>query len=222
MPTIDASLNYRMWTNTVAITLTSKSNGGDTTISVTHALNQALKREEIEKSNGRYSALDRVFNLPTTLLQGLTPKEGDSLSVTGETLTNGASAPTWLILEAQRLSWGYRWRLVCRDPIIVHQLADRVDIYEAVFAQDEAKSRVATFSLKYGALAARLQPQTGTQDDEHGKRSDFKDYLVFLSENVTVTTDDQVRHDDVIYQIDGWRQAERLGELMTLLVSRRD
>ena len=68
------------------------------------------------------------MNLPTTLLSGITPKEGDRLTYDAETLANGPDAPEYRVLRADRLSWGYRWRLVIRDPILVHGLYDRISI----------------------------------------------------------------------------------------------
>ena len=44
MPTINAADNYLIWANPVAVTYVSKSNGGDTTVSVAYSLNQALRR----------------------------------------------------------------------------------------------------------------------------------------------------------------------------------
>lgn len=215
--------DYLVWAADSPLTGTyvSVSDAGNTSVSLTHIDNAQLTRKEIEASGGAYTSLDRVFNIPNTLL-GLVAKPGDYLTISSESITNGGDSITYTVLDAQRQVWGTVTRCVCRDPIICYQLAQRVDVYEATFAQDEAASRVPTFSVKYSAVPARIQEISGEPSDERGKRTMRRRFNIFVAQHLELSTDDEIRFDGERYAVIGWRNPDRLGELMTLECNGKD
>lgn len=195
MPTIDASSNYLMWTNPVAVTYVSKSDAGDTTVRVAYSLNQALRRNEVEGFGGDYSPLDRVVNLPTALLGGVVPKRGDRLTYDAETLANGPDAPTYRVLEAQRLSWGHRWRLVLRDPVLVYGLRDTVTIRRFDLTTTPGTSGEAT--VLHASLPAAVQLFSRDDANDGDTATLGPTYRVAVAEDISdVRRQDQVELED--------------------------
>ena len=211
---LDFSQDYLIWDTYEAGTLTSRDNAGNTDLSIARAHRNALTRREIEASQGAYRGDDIAFHLPTALLGSTTPKSGDYWT--------DADSVRYNVLIAIRSTHKATWRIICRNPIIAYGLRQRVNIYQATFAQDAGKARTPTFTLKYPAVAARIQPQDGSQEDTRGKRLDRRRYTIWVAEDLDVSADDQVRFDDAIYTINSWRGMETLDNLMALDCTRRD
>lgn len=229
MPSINAADNYLMWTNTVAVTLVSRNRPGvgDTETSIAYALNQKLSRKEVEASAGKYSSLDRVFNIPTTLLGGVIPKVGDRLRVAtaSETLTVidggegvGAASPLYRVIEAERATWGYRWRLVCSDPVIVYGLRDIITIRRPTIRPGETTGY--TYLMQAVKASAQLMNRRG--GTEAGYAHLNEEWHIAIAEDASLIR--QIQRQDQVVLEDGTpleivevRAEDRLRELSVLV-----
>lgn len=109
MSTIDAASSYLNWSNTETVTLTPYLNGSaQTAVTGITALRRALSKTEIASGVGVYLQGDEVvWNLPNAMLSSNVPKPGDTITDAGSVV--------WTIISVQKLTWGTRWRCVCRQ-----------------------------------------------------------------------------------------------------------
>ena len=97
---------YKNWVGTESVVYARKAPGGTTTTTVAHALRRALRRSEVQASQGLWTMQDLAWNLPEAELDlDTTPTEGDTIT---------AGSEVWSVLEVQLLTKRSRWRFVCR------------------------------------------------------------------------------------------------------------
>ena len=102
----DTSAHYLFWHNTEAVTLTVQRSAGATAVAGVTALRRALSRGEHAAGGAHLHEENVAWNLPHALLAGQEPQPGD-------TLTDSVGV-VWMIAAVQRLTWGTRWRCLCR------------------------------------------------------------------------------------------------------------
>lgn len=206
---LDLSQDYRIFDNLEAGTLTSKRTSGDVMFPVEQALRRALTKKELADSYGRYTGLDVVWHLPKDLIPAVDPKPGDIW-------TDDETETDWTILEAKFNTLKSMWRCVSRDPVIVFDLRQLLDVYEPTAALGVTGVREPVYAASYTAIAGRIQEADGSQVEDRGKRGTLKRFNIFVADQLTLTTDSQIRHNGTIYSVKGWRGRESIGQLMTI------
>jgi hypothetical protein len=212
---IDISQDYLFYDNLEPVTYTFKNpSGSDVPVAVSAALRADLTRKEIEYSNGAYCGLDIVWFLPDTLLRlqpgpnDLTPQPKPRDTV------QDPAGTTWTVLESGLINLGSsrgEWRLVCRDPIIVYELRDLVNIEQPTITYDAAGAPVRTWAAIYTALACRVQPESADIADERGVRGQSTRYTVYLSQGVTVDVREcRVNWNGKLLDVVSYQDAERI------------
>ncbi len=205
---MDFSADYVLWDLAEAVTFTASATAGNTNVSVATALRAQPEERERAPSGGVYAGFDLTWYLPGPLLSGHSPKPGDLV-------TDGSSVP-YTVLKTNYDQLDKVWVLYTVDLILANDLRDTVDIYGPTDGQDAGGARVPSFAPVYSSLAARVQEVQGEVATERGKHGTRQRFDVFLTTRVSVTIHHQVRKGATIYSVTGWRNPDRIDELMVL------
>ena len=165
-------------------------------------------------SGGAYTSSDVVFFLPVdeTIVSTVTtsPKAGD--------LLEDAAEETHTVLEARLEDFGSSWICISRNMAIVHNLRDTVEWMRCTNSQDRAGGRKPTWERRQ-TLKGRLQETAALAGEDLGQLDIQQTWDVFLEEEIDVAIDDLLRIGGEDYEVSGWRNRERIDELMVVTVT---
>jgi hypothetical protein len=105
--TLDVSTDYKIADNTEPVTVITKRASGNTSISVTGALRRAVRREHQFFGGVSLQGDELIWNIPDGQLSGAELQKGDTIT--------DAQSVVWTILSVAILTFGSRWRAVCRQ-----------------------------------------------------------------------------------------------------------
>lgn len=99
--------------NNQTVTVTVKRSAGDTQIEVAGALKRALNRPQESFSGVVLQGNELVWNIPNEGLSGDEIEPGDT--ITEDAIADiDANSVVWTVLTVAKLTFGTRWRAVCR------------------------------------------------------------------------------------------------------------
>lgn len=206
--TLDTRGDELVWDNTSTVSYASVAKTGDTLYCPVGLHRHAISRKELATSNGVYVPEDTVWRMPRSALP-VAPKVRDRLT--------DAEGVVWTVLEVSRIAATQRFRLVCRDLILVENLRDEIIIQTPSYTFDTVGIRIKTFSVKYADIAARVQPISSEIVDERGIRGLKVTHECIVDRTLEdVTNEDRVSFGGKFYEIRGWSFPERIDELMRL------
>lgn len=104
--TIDVQNDVLGFDNTEAVTVTLRRPDGETPLAVTHALRRTVDLRSETYGGVRLRGDEIVWNLPNSQLAGEELRPGDAIA--------DGSGTRWTVLSVGRLTFGARWRAVCR------------------------------------------------------------------------------------------------------------
>lgn len=182
--------------------------GSSVTVAVAHALRRGVTLREAEKSGGRVTAADVVWQLPVAELPDH-PQPGDAI-VDGD-------GWRWTLLEVQAAAVAGRWRCVARNLAVAHRLDDVVEIQEATYAKGAGGAAEPAWHTWQTGLRARIQPALVEMVGERQRQITRSLYLIYLEQNVTVGRNHRIKGPDgTLYRIAGSRRARRIDTVMEI------
>lgn len=195
------------------VTYVSVANSGNTNISLPTALQMPVSNKERMASGGVYTGQDVQWSLRLAELGNVKPKPADKII--------DGSGTTWVVLEVKTSKFAQAAWCICRDLIIANQLYDSIDIQRPANTIDSSGKRVPSYSPVYTSIPGRLQELDGQREIEFDKAGFKRRYALILSQQVTVTTEDQcIVNGTDTYQIRSYKDPSRIDELMQLEVEK--
>lgn len=206
---MDLRSDWKVWDNRESITYVVESRAGDTSQSVANCKRRVLSYRELATSGGAYTAGDRVWLVPVEMLPGgVSPKIADRVVDSGST--------AWTVLEASLNTWQTWWRLVTRNIVLASGLSESLTFWQPANLQDAAGGRQPQYSLA-ATVTGRIQEVEGSAEDRLGKRQAVRRFQAWVGQRVYPSMDWQVRDEaGTVYQITGWRSADRWDVLQEL------
>ncbi|MHB8901817.1 MAG: hypothetical protein ACYC6Y_23935 [Thermoguttaceae bacterium] len=188
------------------VTLVRQSSG--LMIDVPGALRRAVLRRDTLDSDGRYTACDVVWHLPS----GSTadpPRVGD--------LVVDEDGDPWTILGVRPATLATRWHCLCRNLPAAFGINDTVDLEKAVITPGEPLS----WQPWLADLPARIQPVSTTLEFSGETAQVVSLFRVYLLQDVEIDAVCRVlASDGTIYRVLGSRRRGHLDELMYLEVQK--
>jgi len=182
--------------------------GSSVSTTVAHALRQAVRTREAQRSQGRYTAGDVVWHLPASELTE-PPRPGDILV--------DAGGHRWTVLEAGQAALASRWRCVARDLAVLHGLDDYIDVEKAEFAKGTGGADEPSWHVWKAGLPARIQPASAAVRTEHDQQTTTARFKVFLADDVALDHTMRIRGPDgAVYSIVGLSKAESIDALLEI------
>lgn len=210
-PTPSFGGDWRVWDNRETVSYTVVARAGNTAYPVvTDCKRRQLTKRELESSNGAYVAGDRNWLVPVEVLPpGVTPKISDFITDAGGTV--------WSVLAAELNTWQTWWRLTCRNLVLHADLRELVTLLSPSASQDSAGGRVPTFTAAVSNLPAKVLEVEAAADDRLGKRQAVKRYTAWVGQRVFPAANWRLKDSGgQVYQILGWRSADRFDVLQAL------
>lgn len=207
----DLKTDYLIWDNREPVSHVSTRRTGDVTTDVSDAKRRALTFKEIVGSGGVYTGKDVAWLLPFELMAGAEPKPGDRI-VDGD-------AVSWTVLEAPLNTWRTWYRCACRNLVLAYDLRDTAALMRPANNRDAAGGRVPDYAAVSGAgsLPVRVQETEAVVEDRNGKRQATRKFTGVVGQRIYPQAQDRlVTSDGTVYQLTGWRNADRLELLMEL------
>lgn len=213
------NLDYLCWDNIEQVLLRSVRNTGDEETTIDHALRAELTFSEKAVSAGGYLSGDVAWMIPGALVpDGWSLKPGDQLTPHLDQVEYTVMSATGIVRD--RTTYQF-WRLTSRALSIAHDLTNLITIERNNPTYDAAASKVPAWSAVHTNLKGRVQEVTASPADERGKRVTRRQYQIYLSRSIEVTTDDRVKdRDGNYYAIDSYQNPESITDLMTLSCTR--
>ena len=188
--------------------------GSSTSTEVAHALRRPVRTREAQKSQGRYTASDVVWHLPSS--ETSTPPRPGDVIVDEE-------GQRWTVLDVQEATLGGRWRCVARNLAVVHGLDQYVDVEKAAYAKGDGGADRPTWRAWKTGVRAKIQPARVQVEDEHERRVAVAGFKVFLASDLPVDHTHRIRGPDgTVYRVTGCRKADRIDALVEIDVVRID
>jgi hypothetical protein len=182
--------------------------GSSASTAVAHALRQALRTREAERSQGRYTAGDVVWQLPVSELSE-PPRPGDILL--------DAGGHRWTVLDVSQAALASRWRCVARNLAVAHGLDDYIDLEKAEFAKGAGGADEPTWRVWRTGLRARVQPASAEVRTEHDQQATAARFKVFLADEVALDHTVRIRGPDgTIYAIARYTKADAIDALLEI------
>lgn len=208
--TLDLSDDYLIWDNRETITYTAEKRSGDSAYVIDDCKRRALTYRELAFSGGAYTSGDRAWLIPTAVIpDGITPKIADRV-----TDDDGA---VWTVLEAALNTYQSWWRLLTRNIVLAADLREVVTLSSPSTAQDAAGGRTPVYSTAVADLPAKILEGEVTSEDQLGKRQAVRRFTAWVGQRVYPAADWRLTDSaGVVYQITGWRAADRHDVLQEL------
>lgn len=175
---------------------------------VVNALRRKLAHQEAEPSSGRYTSADATWHVSAAQLF-----ERPEI---GAVLTD-SDGQRHTVLEVALETRGTRWRLRTRNLAIAGGLDRLVTFERATWTKDACGAPVAVWSLVRAGVAARIQPQQATVENEHDRRLTRVTHKIFLAEPMDVDDNFRVVHGGEVFRVVGYEWPERIDQLMVVL-----
>lgn len=202
--------DWKVWDNREPVTYTVEARAGDTPHALTDCKRRALTFKELAASGGAYTGGDRAWLIPVEKLPGsVVPKIGDRVTDAGGT--------TWSVLEAGLNTLQTWHRLLTRNLVLAADLRELVTLLQPDAGQDAAGVRTPGFTTAVGGLAARVQEIDAVVEERHGKRQAVRKFTAWVGQRVYPAANWRLRDEaGQVYQITGWRGADRFDVLQEL------
>lgn len=214
---LDFSSDYLLWDLTEAVTFRSKRRLGEVSQAVSVALRGQPSRKERAPTNGVYSGYDLNWLLPGVLLGTVVPKPGDRIE--------DAAGTYWTILSQDYDQLDKVYACYTINLTLAFDLRDTISIYGPDTSQairDNAGSYKPAFKVIHQGKAARVQESNAGFTEERGRRGDLLSFEIYLEDNLALQSDYYVQDEaGNIYDITGWRNKERIDDLMVVQAERR-
>lgn len=174
------------------------------------AKRRVISWKELEASAGAYTNQDRAWLLPlANLPANLQPKPGDQVRDSDDV--------DWTIGDMQVGKFGLTYRCVARALAVVHELAELGQLKRPAEAKDSAgRAALATYSAVGSQVRCRVQPEDGSIEEVFERMTIPRRYRAFLETPLTVKAHDQFVVGSTKYTVKGFRNAERIWDLMSL------
>jgi hypothetical protein len=185
---------------------------GSSSILVGGAVRASVSTAEARASQGKYTESDVVWHLPALEVTD-PPALGDVIiDVAGR---------RWTVLAVRQATADARFRCVCRNLAIVHDLDTIIDIERAEFVKGENGAERAVWSPWRTGLAARIQPVQTAARKEHQRPITAAEFVVYIEEQLSLDHKYRVKTPDgTVYRVVGCEKAERIDSLMEISVVR--
>lgn len=204
--TLDITDDFSVVDNLESVTLTDLQSGGQT---VDDCFSTPLKTREIEASNGRYTAGDRRFHLPTDNVTGK--------PCVGGTITDADYQYT--ILDVDHAVMSGIWKVTCRKLAITIEFDTAITIQLATWAKDANGVQAATWANEHTGVRAKIQPATEGIEQDENSRTIRKRYQVTFEDDQTLDHNRRiVGADGAIYKVLSYARRERIDVFPSALV----
>lgn len=204
--TLDITDDFSVVDNLESVTLTDLQSGGQT---VASCFSTPLKTREIEASNGRYTAGDRRFHLPTD-------------NVTGKPYVGGTISDAdyqYTILDVDHAAMSGIWKVACRKLAITVEFDTAITIQLATWAKDGNGVQAATWANEHTGVRAKIQPATEGIEQDENSRTIRKRYQVTFESDQTLDHNRRiVGADGAIYKVLSYARRERIDVFPSALV----
>lgn len=215
-PATSHAAEWRFWPGRANATLRKQTAIG---VYTPHALSatggavkfRALTFREMAASAGAYTAQDRAILVPSeNLPTGVKPAPGDQFL--------DAASVTWTVGEVSPFGkFGLTHRCVVRALAIVGALATSGQLMRASNAQDiYGRAALSDYAAVGSPVLCRVQPEDGDVGEVFGRTAIARKYTAYLETPVTVAAHDQWLVDTTAYTVLGFRNPERVWDLMSL------
>lgn len=190
-----------------SLTVTSvRPNSSNVAAAVTGARYLRGARER-RASYGNYTAADEVFTIATDAV-AFTPKPRD-------TVTRGSDVLT--VLSVDGSPWLKFWILTCVNLVLAADLRSTGTLSRPNFVQDDAGRRaLGTYTAVATDVPCRVQPADSAAVDALDRRVIVGHYQAILGTAVSARAQDRFVSGGVTYTVTGYRDPERIDDLMTL------
>lgn len=171
---------------------------------------RAITWKEMAASAGAYTDRDRAWLLPLPNLPAdVVPKPGDVIQ--------DANEVNWTIGDVQVGKFGLTFKCVARALAIVNELSVQGQLKRAPNASDAAgRPALLNYANVGSAVACRVQPQDSDATEVFDRVAIVKKYTAYLAAPLSVQAHDQFVADGVTYTVLGFRNPERIWDLMSL------
>jgi hypothetical protein len=215
--------NHLVWGDTETVTLTSpyKPPAGNLTFAIPGAKRRNPQYKEQLPTGGVYGAALMTWLLPAVAVTAA-GAAGNDAPAQAFTITD-AGGIVWIVQDAWLNTVKSTWRCPSLNLTLAYNLRDRLMIKRPTLATDTAAGRTyGTYTTIYTSIACRFQETDSTTVDERGKRLTVKRYTVPVGTRLYLTIEDQViDQDGNVYEVKGWKDADRIDQLQQLECERR-
>lgn len=173
------------------------------------ARRRAVSLKEVAASAGAYTGRDRAWLVPDAVMpDGLTPRPGDQL--------RDSDNVDWTVGEVQTGKFGNTHRCLCRALAVVNELSATGTLSRPDNTQDAAGRMALTSYAAVGSVACRVQPQDSAAADVFDRRTTPLKYVAYLATPLAARAKDRFTVGGVAYTVEGFRNPERVWDLMAL------
>lgn len=172
---------------------------------------RAITWKEMAASAGAYTSQDRAWLLPAANLPSgpVEPAPGDIILDAGNV--------SWTIGDVTVGKFGETYKCVARALAVVNALSASGQLKRPTNAQDAAgRPSLATFANVGSAVSCRVQPEDGDAGEVFERLTIPRKFTAYLATPLTVKAHDQFVVDTVTYTVLGFRNPERIWDLMSL------
>lgn len=205
---------WRFWTGRENLTLCKQTAVGiydshPLTATGGAAKRRALTFKEMAASAGAYTGSDRAFLLPqANLPTGVVPAAGDVI--------RDAADVDWTVGDVTVGKFAQTHKCVCRALAIVNALGKTGTLTRPDNTQDSAGRMALTSYSTVGTSLCRVQPQDSQATDVLDRRTIVRKYVAYLATPLAVRARDVFTVDGQAYTVLGFRNVERIWDLMSL------
>jgi hypothetical protein len=204
--------DWKIWDNTEQVALVTGVRGSTFTNWTATAKRRQLRFRELAASGGAYTSRDMVWLVPVQFLPiDANPRLGDRVEP--------ADGSSWTVTEATLNTWRSWWSLTTRNLVLVNDLSSKATLMRPTNTQDAAGGRVPVFAAVDGAsnIAIRVQETEAVVEVRNGKRQATRRFTAYCEKRIYPQANDRITTSNgAIYQITGWRNADRLDLLLEL------
>lgn len=184
-----------------AQSVTLKRRGSTETVSVSAVQIRGDLTQQSENAGGHVAKTDRTWHvIMPEATEG--PRLGDRLV--------GSDGRHFTVLSTDHILQGRRYRCQCRDLVLAFSLCDRIDIYAAIWDEEDPPS-ITGWSILAAGVAARIQPLETEVDQTTDPPSSVKTFKVILAEDWPLDHNHKLAGPDgSTYTIESYEQSQRI------------
>lgn len=209
---LDFSDDWEIWDNVESVALVTGVRTNAFTNWTVTGKRLPISYKELVASAGAYTMQDITWLIPTKHLPAnANPRLGDRIEP--------ADGTSWTVTEATLNTLKSYWRLTTRNLVLVHGLADTANLMRPENQQDSVGARLPVYANVSGStsLPIRVQETEAVVENRNGKRQATRKFTGYVGRRIYPQANDRiVTSDGTIYQLTGWRNADRLDLLMEL------